>query len=411
MLRRAVVFLCFAGPLAAQSRDCDGHFTALVPPPGSCVRIYAEAVGFVRQVIVHPSGQVVAALNEAPGLVRLRDRDHSGHADEVIRFGPGQGGTGVAWRAGWLYFAADSGVIRYRWPATAGEPDTVGVWLVRGLPVGEYGTANTMKGIAVGADGSVYVSIGSETDNCQVRIREPFSPGRWPCPELARRAGVWRLSPPASGDGTWTMQRFATGLRNAEALAIDPATDRLWALTHGRDFLNTLWGWDDTTSANQPAEMLEQVVQNADYGWPYCQGQWTRRLTVLVRAPEYGAQTGIDCTLKTLPVMGFAGHWAPMAIAVVNTTIAAVPHPGLYIAFHGSRYRSPLPEDGHFVVFVPLDSSSRPAGDFRIVLHSVAPPGAFRPAGVAVTLDGYIYVTDDEHRTIYRIEPRDPKAH
>ena len=101
-------------PLTAQSRDCDGYFTPLVVPSGSCVRVFADTVGPVRQVIVHPSGQVVAALNEAPGLVRLSDLDNDGHADRIIRFGPGQGGSGVAWRAGWLYFAADSGVIRYR---------------------------------------------------------------------------------------------------------------------------------------------------------------------------------------------------------------------------------------------------------------------------------------------------------
>jgi glucose/arabinose dehydrogenase len=405
------LLLVAAAPLGAQSRACDGYFTPLVVPAGSCVRLFADTLGPVRQIIVHPSGQLVAALDAAPGLVRLYDRDRDGRADQIIRFGPGQGGTGVTWRSDWLYFAADSGVIRYRWPATAEAPDSEGEWLIRDLPVGEYERANTMKGIAVGADGRVYLSIGSETDNCQVRNEEPRSPGRFPCPELSRRAGIWRLSPPAAPGGTWTMERFATGLRNAAALAIDPATGRLWALTHGRDLLNRLWGWDDSTAANQPAEMLEQIVQNGDYGWPYCQGNWTRRSTILIRAPEYASQAGIDCTLKTLPVMGFAGHWTPMAIAVVNSTAASVPHPGLFIAFHGSRSRSPLPEDGHFVVFVPLDSNSRPSGDFRIILHSSAPPGSLRPAGVAVTIDGYIYVTDDEHGRIYRIEPNSPTAH
>jgi glucose/arabinose dehydrogenase len=61
------------------------------------------------------------------------------------------------------------------------------------------------------------------------------------------------------------------------------------------------------------------------------------------------------------------------------------------------------------VVFVPLDSNSRPSGEFRILLHSSAAPGSLRPAGVAVTIDGYIYVTDDEHRRIYRIEPHGPQ--
>ena len=275
--------------------------------------------------------------------------------------------------------------------------------------MGTYGSAHTMKGVAVSADGTVYLSIGSETDNCQLKDREPLSPGRWPCPELARRAGVWRFSPPATRGGPWTAQRFATGLRNAEALAIDPATDRLWAVTQGRDNLNRSWGWDDALAPTQPAEMLEQVVQNADYGWPYCQGQWTPGGTALIRALDYAGQAGIDCTLKTPPVMGFPGHWASSAIAVVNATVPAVPHPGLFIAFHGARNQARGPDEGHYLVFVPLDENGRPTGEFQIVLHA-SPPGALRAAGVAVAINGNIYVTDDTQGRILRIEPHPPKV-
>ena len=35
--------------------------------------------------------------------------------------------------------------------------------------MGEYERAITMKGIAVGADGRVYLSVGSETNNCQIK--------------------------------------------------------------------------------------------------------------------------------------------------------------------------------------------------------------------------------------------------
>ena len=405
------LLLLIAAPLTAQSLDCDGRFTQLVVPTGFCVRVFAESIGAVRHVLVHPSGQVVAALNEGPGLVRLRATTAGGRADQIVRFGPGERGTGVAWRAGWLYFAADSGIVRYRWPATAEAPDPKGEWTVRGLPVGLFGSAHTMKGIAVGTDGIVYLSIGSETDNCQIQDRNPKSPGRWPCSELVRRAGIWRFSPPTESGGAWEMQRFATGLRNAEALAVDPITGRVWAATHGRDFLNRIWDWPDSISANQPAEMLDQIVQDADYGWPYCQGNWTRRLTTLIRTPEYANQAGLDCGTKTQPVMGFPGHWAPMAIAVVNSAAAPVPHPGLFIAFHGSRSRAPLPEDGHFLVYAPLDDNGRPTGEYRIFLHSTAAPGTLRPTGVAVAIDGRIFVTDDDHRRIYVIEPHPPKGH
>ena len=401
--------LLIAAPLAGQSLDCDGHFTQLVVPTGFCVRSFADSVGPVRQVLVHPSGQIVAALNESPGLVRLRDTNGDGRADKIVRFGPHQAGTGVAWRAGWLYFATDDGLVRYRWPASAEAPDTTAEWLATKLPVGNFGVAHTMKGVAVGTDGMVYLSIGSATDNCQVQDRIARSPGRWPCSELDTRAGVWRFTPPSTAGGHWSAERFATGLRNAEAIAFDPATGRLWGATHGRDELNSLWGWADSISANQPSEMLELLVQGGDYGWPYCHGNWTRTRTTLIRAPEYATQAGLDCGSKVQPVMGFPGHWAPMAIAVVNSAAAQVPHPGLFIAFHGSRGRRPLPEDGHFLVFVALDDSGHPKGDFRIMLHSAAEPGTLRPAGVAVSIGGAIYVTDDDHGRILLIEPHPPR--
>ena len=403
--------LLIGAPLRAQTLDCSGHFTQLTVPSGFCVRVFADSVGPVRQVVIHPTGQVVAALNTSPGLIRLRDTNGDGRADEVVRFGPHQAGTGVTWRAGWLYFAADGGVVRYRWPADAQAPDTTGEWIVNNLPVGAYGSAHTMKGIAVGTDGMVYVSIGSATDNCQVQDRVHLSIGRWPCGELETRAGVWRYSPPARAGGEWGAKRFATGLRNSEALAFDPNTGRLWGATHGRDWINRVWDWPDSLGANQPAEMLELLVENGDYGWPYCHGFWDRAVTKLVKAPEYATETSINCSAKNPPVMGFPGHWAPMAIAVVNTAAAGVPRPGLFIAFHGSRSRAPLPETGHFLVFLPLDESGHPAGTFRPILSSTAPPGTLRPTGVAVSVTGGIYVTDDDHQRIYLIEPRPSAVH
>jgi glucose/arabinose dehydrogenase len=406
-----ILFLAvvLAAPLEAQGRDCDGYLTPLAVPDGFCVREFARGLGPVRHLVALPSGVVVAATLNAPGLLRLGDRDRDGVADSVVRFGPGMGGTGVAWAGGWLYFAADSALYRVAWPATATQPAGAFQRISGELPVGKYGSAHTMKGVTVDREGAVYVSIGSETDNCQVHDREPKSPGRWPCQELETRAGVWRFLPPARGGEPWTSERFATGLRNAEALATDPNTNRIWSLTQGRDFLNRTWGWSDEESAEQPAEMLEQLVQGGDYGWPYCHGYWERDRTILVRSPEYAARSDVDCSLKIAPVLGFPGHWAPVDVTVSEGALPSPWRSGMFIAFHGSRSRAPLPEAGHQVMFVPMDESGRPAGDVRIFLRTIGATGSLRPAGVAVAPGGMVYVSDDEHGTIFRIEPHPPK--
>jgi glucose/arabinose dehydrogenase len=406
MPRLLLLFALLAVPLSAQARDCDGYYTPLVVPAGFCVRPFAEKVGPVRHLVVHPSGVVVAATKLAPGLVSLADTSGDGLADVVSRFGPGEGGSGVTWHAGWLYFAADIGIYRIPWPAAARAPAGEGVWIVERLPAGGSGWAHNMKGITVAGDGSVYVSVGSATDNCQSGGEAMRRPGLWPCPELATRAGIWRFTPPARPGGAWVGTRYATGLRNAMALAWDPRRGTLWAATHGRDFLNRTWGWSDEESANQPAELLVRVTLGADFGWPYCMGRWRDTAITLVVAPEYAEQPGAACDQRTPPATGYPGHWAPMAIAPASAALPAVWRDGLFVAFHGSRSRTPLPEAGHHVVFQPLDAEGRLTRASTIFLRTTDKPGSLRPAGVAIAPNGMIYVADDDHARIIRIEPR-----
>ncbi|MES2306666.1 MAG: PQQ-dependent sugar dehydrogenase [Gemmatimonadota bacterium] len=386
-----------------QPRDCAGAATPVVAPAGYCVRLFASRVGAVRHLLVHPSGTIVVATKTRPGLLRLRDTTGDGVADQVVPFGPGLGGTGVTWQQGWLYFAADEGVIRYRWPAGAKAPADSGEWIARGLPGRTKGSAHYMKGIAIGRDGAAYVSIGSGSDNCQVADRGKESPGKWPCDELATRAGIWRFTPTA-GRAEWHGERYATGLRNAMAIASDATTGHLWAATHGRDFLNRVWGWPDSTSADQPAELLVDVIRGADFGWPYCHGEYTARRTALVRSPDYSGRREVDCATRNSPAMGFPGHWAPMAMTVVTKELPAPWRNGLLIAFHGSRSRAPLPEQGHGVFFVPFNARGQLRGSNQQFVSAAGRPGLLRLSGVAVAPGGTVYLSDDDHGRIYRLE-------
>ena len=138
------------------------------------------------------------------------------------------------------------------------------------------------------------------------------------------------------------------------------------------------WGFTDAQNAELPAEEFMQVNAGDDFGWPYCYYDWQQAKVVL--APEYGGDgEGIGrCSTKKDPLIGFPGHWAPMAIAFYyGNQFPASYRDGAFIAFHGSWNRAPLPQQGYRVVFVPF-ADGRPTGPVHYLRDQQRGPN--RPA-------------------------------
>jgi glucose/arabinose dehydrogenase len=372
--------------------------SGLVLPEGFCAVVVAQGLGRVRQVTVSPAGDVFVSLNGGGSIVALRDTDGDGEADVKARFGP-DGGTGILWHDGWLWFAPNDRVLRWRLPSGELEPRGDPEVVVEGLPPNGH-SAKTMA--LLGGD-TLIVNIGSSTNSCQRDDRANHSPGRDPCPELAYRAGLWRFSAARprqrQADGT----RYATGLRNAEALAVQPGTGALFAAMHGRDQLGQNWGFSDQQSAELPAEEFMRVAAGDDFGWPYCYYDQQQGKNVL--APEYGGdgrEVG-RCADKQAPLIGFPGHWAPMALAFYDATQFG-PHyqGGVFLAFHGSWNRAPLPQEGYRVVFAPF-AGGKPTGQYETFATSSEGPTSLRASGVAVGPDGSLYIAGENTGTIWRV--------
>jgi glucose/arabinose dehydrogenase len=400
LLGTVVTGLAAAALLAAQTPSaapsCPSDDAGLKLPDGFCAVVVGRDLGPVRHLVVAANGDVFANVARR-GIVALRDTSGDGTADVVRRFG--EGGTGIALANGWLYGATDATVYRYRWSPGQLEPRGEAETLVRGLPTGGH----EAKSIAVGAGDALYVNIGSLTNSCQVKDRGSRSPGRDPCRELESRAGIWRFSASRTGQKPADGRRYATGLRNALGLAVRPGSGELWGAVHGRDQLAQNWGFDERTSAENPGEELVRVSEGNDFGWPYCYYDVERKTKVL--APEYGGDgTSVGrCARAEAPVAVYPGHWAPMALAFARGgALGSGYADGVFIAFHGSWNRAPLPQAGYRVVWQPL-AGDRPAGPFATFATGSAGETSLRPSGVAIGPDGSLYIAADASGTIWRV--------
>jgi glucose/arabinose dehydrogenase len=389
-------------PLA--SPKCDTDNGGLVLPEGFCATLVASQLGPVRQLAVRPNGDLYAALSGKPGdntggVLAFRDRDGDGKPDERASFGPG-GGNDVKLHDGYLYFALNDRVVRYRLEDGQLQPAGKEEIVVTGLP---NDGGHQAKSLAFGSPRAMYVNIGSKTNSCQKTDRLPASPGHDPCAELQRRGGIWRFSADRLNQRFADGRRFATGLRNAMALAIQPGTGALFAAVHGRDQLSDNWGFSNEVNANNPAEELVYVEENGDYGWPYC--YYSNQYKKKVLAPEYGGngQKIGRCGSAKDPIMVFPGHWAPMALAFYTSdTFGPNYRGGLFVAFRGSWNRDPLPQEGYRVVFVPF-ANGRPQGEYSTFATEKTGPTSLRATGVAVGPDGSLYISADQNGKIWRV--------
>lgn len=391
----------------------DSAQAGLTLPAGFQVVVVAHDLGRIRHLAIRDNGDIYAALNSqnhGGGIVALRDTTGDGVADVVDYFGQGAG-TGMALHKGYLYFATNTQVLRYKMIPGQLLPDTNHVDTIATLPVQDE---HEMKSMAFDDSGYLYVNVGAPSNACQFDDRTKGSPGQMPCPLLKEHAGVWRFRDDSLNQ---TEQhggyRYVTGTRNCVALAYNSSAQKVYAVMHGRDQLAQLFPqyYTDSSSALLPAEEFLEFHDGANFGWPYVYYDQIQKK--LVTCPEYGGdgKKGPKPGTYEDPIMAFPGHWAPDGLLFY--TGSQFPNSyahGAFIAFHGSWNRAPLPQGGYKVVYVPF-SGDKPSGPYQVFADGFSGvkilqnPGdaKHRPTGLAQGPDGSLYVSDDAHGYIFRI--------
>lgn len=391
---------------------CDEDDGGLTLPEGFCAAVVADELGRIRHIDVRENGDVYVihrSMTDDGGVTALRDTTGDARADVVETFGE-VAGTGIGIHEGYLYASTNTSVWRY--PLTEDEllPGE-GEEVIGGFP--EQGS-HEAKSFAFDESGHIYVNVGAPSNACQQESRSPGSEGMDPCPQLERQAAIWRFRADETGQSqSADGERFATGIRNAVAIAWNPSVQDVYVAQHGRDQLHQLWPdlYSEAENAELPAEELLRLEEGADFGWPYCYYDHQQGRKVL--APEYGGD-GSEvrrCADAVPPVAAFPGHYAPNDLEFYTADQFPQRYrDGAFIAFHGSWNRAPEPQEGYQVAFQPLDDGEA-AGEWETfadgftgtdVLES---PGdaEYRPMGLAVGPDGSLYVTDSQQGRIWRI--------
>jgi glucose/arabinose dehydrogenase len=378
------------------------HFTAT---------LFAGGLGKSRHISITPSGYVYVKLDylkKGNTIVRLRDTDGDGVADEEFDFGKFKG-TGICIKNGYLYASSNEEVFRFKLgdDGTVVDPDKP-ERIIKGLiSRGEH----EAKAFTLDNDGNIYVNIGAYSNSCQIADRQNGSMGIKPCPILDSAAGIWQFrsdKPDQSyADGT----HYASGLRNVVGLDWNTTTNTLFVMQHGRDQLNMFpQYYNDKQNAELPAECMYELHKGSNAGWPYIYFDPEQNKKIL--APEYGGDGKKTAGEDAIdPVVAFPAHLAPNGLLFyTGSQFPEKYRNGAFIAFHGSWNRAPEPQEGFYVAFVPF-SNGKPSGKWEIFANgfsggpdkTASGRALHRPCGLAQGPDGSLYVTDDERGTVWKI--------
>ena len=358
-----------------------------------------EAIGTVdsaRQLVALPNGDLLVS-SKGNQVWIIPNAESSGSADAPVLFATSSDipVQGLAFDPATcsLAIAAQHGVYSVAYKdgqtsATLGSP----IATIRNGPVAHTVDASvdtdthTTTSVAY-TGGKLFAAVGSSCNAC-VEV-DPT------------RGTVQVMNPDGSGLAT-----RATRIRNAIAMARNPATGTVWLGGAGQDDL----------ALGHPYEYFDALTLHpgvADYGWPDCEEN------------QHAYVAGSDCSGTVEPLVEFPAYSTLIGAAFYpagQTGTYAFPQEyrgGAFVTAHGSWHTT---ADGTFyspprVAYVAMN------GDVPAALANWSDPttqwaefiGGFqladgktrigRPTGIAVGVQGTLFVADDQTNLVYRVRP------
>lgn len=345
--------------------------TPLIPfslPDGYTIHTFAKNLDAPRTLLFTPEGTLLVSNPSGNKVTALPDNNNDGVADENKTIITSENHVhGLAMFNGELFVANVDSVVKYGW-------DEARLTATRGpvlFPLPQNGNHNN-RSIIFDKEGSMFVSLGSTCDVCN---------------EPPTRGGSI-LESDFSGK---TPTVFATGLRNAAFLAINPASNELWVTEMGRDNLGD----------NVPADEINIIKAVSDYGWPKCYGN-------KIHDTNFDKAKTNPCSKTTAPIFEIPAHSAPLGIAFINSNQFPKEWQGdLLVALHGSWNRSTA--IGYKIVHLKVNGNKITGSEDFLTGFN---PGIFkdtslgRPVGLAFDTKGNLFISDDKSGQVYIVQKK-----
>jgi glucose/arabinose dehydrogenase len=337
-------------------------------PAGFKVNVFATDFKRPRFMLAAPNGDIFLADTGAGQVIVLRDPQHTGGAQQREVFADQLNRPfGIAFHDDYVYVGNTGEIVRFRYDKQTSKRLGETEHIIDLPPGGGHFT----RTIAFSLDGKkLYISVGSS--------------GNIEFEKDQRRAAILVCDP----DGK-NSRLFATGLRNAVGLAVDPSTGELWTAVNERDELGD----------NLPPDYLTSVKDGGFYGWPYSYIGDNVDPRVKPQNPELVAKA-------IIPDVLLGAHVAPLQFAFyTGKQFPEMYRGGVFVAEHGSWNRSA--RTGYQVAFVGFKNGKAvvdPVPFLTGLVPSSEGKNVYgRPVGVAVAQDGALLVSEDGSGVIYRI--------
>ena len=271
---------------------------------------------------------------------------------------------------GSLYVADSDSVLAFPYEAGVTTITSPGVKVVDlpARPINHHWTKN----LIAGRDGTkLYVTVGSNSNVAERGMAVE-----------AERAAIWEVD-----IRTGAHRIFASGLRNPNGLAWQPATGRLWTAVNERDELGS----------DLVPDYMTAVRDGGFYGWPFSYYGQHVDVRVKPQRPDLVAQA-------IVPDYALGPHTASLGLAWSSgTTLPDRFASGMFVGQHGSWNRRP--SSGYKVIFVPFADGIPSAQPIDVLTGFLSDAGqAFGgPVGVAIDTRGALLVADDVGNIIWRV--------